>query len=96
VDVAVDAPGVDPLEVARRLELALQCRVDVVAAEAERLPLLESIIRDGVVVFEAEPGLGARWRTKSILVLETDLPGYRRMSRAFMRRVANRGIFDGA
>jgi hypothetical protein len=47
---------------------------------------------DGVVVYERTPGAGALFRSRTLAMLETDGPWYRRMRDAFLKRVANKGI----
>jgi hypothetical protein len=56
------------------------------------IPLLEQIMLDGVVVYERTPGAGALFRSRTLAMLETDGPWYRRMRDAFLKRVANKGI----
>src|SRR5690242_10171841 len=45
VDVAVDAPGVDVLDLVALLSVALDREVDVVAFEEATIPLLERLVR---------------------------------------------------
>lgn len=88
VDLAVDAPGIDRLALARDLSLALEREVDVVDLGAAGYPLLAAIVRDGVVVAEHAPGAEARWRTRALLALETDRPWFERMRDAYLARLA--------
>jgi predicted nucleotidyltransferase len=88
VDVAVDAPGVDRLELARDLSLALDREVSVVDLRDPGYPLLVALVRDGIVVAEQNQGAAARWRTRAILTLETDRPWYERMRDAHLARLA--------
>jgi predicted nucleotidyltransferase len=92
VDLAVDAPGVDRCALAGELSLALDREVDVVDLSDPGVPLLEELVRDGVVVHESEPGRGATWRSRALAILETDRPWYARMRDAWVRRVAERGL----
>ncbi|MGH7296295.1 MAG: type VII toxin-antitoxin system MntA family adenylyltransferase antitoxin [Polyangiaceae bacterium] len=92
VDVAVLAPGVDPLALAAGLGRALGCVVDVVSLADPGVPLLEELVRDGVVVHEAPPGAGAQWRSRALAQLETDRPWYARMRDAWLSRVASEGL----
>jgi predicted nucleotidyltransferase len=94
VDVAVDTDA-DLLDLAAELTLALECEVDVVSLDDPGVPLLEALVRDGVVVHEGVPGRGARWRSHALTTLETDRPWYTRMADAWLQRVAERGIADG-
>jgi predicted nucleotidyltransferase len=95
VDVAVLAPGVDLLDLTAQLTLALDLEVHVVALEDASIPLLQAIVRDGIVVHEGRKGAGARWRSHALTTLETDGPWYARMSQAWLTRVAERGLSDG-
>lgn len=91
VDLAVFG-HVDPLELSGALS-ALLCReVDVVRIEGAPVPLLDSIVRDGKVVFERVPGAAATLRSRLLASLEVDRAWYARMQRAFLARVAERGI----
>jgi predicted nucleotidyltransferase len=88
VDVAIDAPGTDDTELSVALGDALGCEVDVVSPYTDSIPLLHSIVRDGVVVHEARRGAGALWRSHALATLETDLPWFRRMADAMLVRLA--------
>ena len=92
VDVAVLAPGVDRLALAAALSDAVAREVQVVDLSDPPLPLLEEIVRDGVVLGEAQPGVAALWRSHALTTLETDRPWYARMQVAWLRRVAERGV----
>ena len=89
VDVAVDAPGVDEAQLCVELSDALGCEVDVVPAHPESIPLLHSIVRDGIVVHEGRRGAGALWRSHALATLEIDLPWFRRMADAMLERLAS-------
>lgn len=95
VDLAVDAPGVDLFALAGALSSALGLEVDVVSLEDPGVPLLEQLVRDSVVVYEARRGEGASWRTRALCSLETDRPWYRRMRDAWLSRVARQGFAGG-
>lgn len=88
VDVAVDAPGVDDTALCVELGDALGCEVDVVRLDTASIPLLHSIVRDGIVVHEARRGAGALWRSHALATLEIDLPWFRRMADAMLVRLA--------
>ena len=92
VDVAIDAPGVDRLTASATLSAALQLRVDVVDLREATIPLLEELLRDGVVAYEASPGAAASWRSRILAQLETDRPWYARMRDAWLARVAEEGL----
>lgn len=91
VDVAI-VGDVDAFELSARLSLALGREVDVVDVARASVPLLDAIVRDGVAVFERTPGGEARFRSRALLLLETDRPWYERMQKAWLKRVAERGI----
>jgi hypothetical protein len=91
IDLAVFG-SVDPLALSGALSSLLCREVDVVRIEGAPIPLLDSILRDGKVVFERQPGAGATLRSRLLASLEVDRPWYGRMQRAFLARVADRGI----
>lgn len=95
VDIAVDAPDTDLLELAGQLTLSLDREVDIVSLQDPGVPLLEALVRDGIVVHESARGDGARWRSHALTTLETDRPWYARMRDAWLARVAARGFSDG-
>lgn len=93
VDVALQAsPEVDRLALARDLSRALDREVDVIDLEAAGIPLLEEILRDGVLVHEGRASSYGNWRSKTLATLETDRPWFARMRDAWLRRVAERGL----
>lgn len=91
LDVAV-LGQVDAFELAGRLSLATGREIDVVDLASAPIPLLDAIIRDGIVAFERERGVEGRFRARALTTLETDRPWYERMQNAWLRRVAERGI----
>jgi predicted nucleotidyltransferase len=91
IDLAVEARGVDLLELASELSLAAGCEVDVVDLEQAGYPLLKAVLRDGVPVHEGAPGALAIWRSHTIAQLETDRPWFERMRDAYLRRRAEAG-----
>jgi predicted nucleotidyltransferase len=91
VDLAVFG-DVDPLALSGALSALLRREVDVVRIEGAPIPLLDSIVRDGKVVFERVPGAAATLRSRLLASLEVDRAWYARMQRAFLARVAERGI----
>ena len=90
VDLAVDAPDVDLLALAHDLALAIGAEVDLLDLARATIPLVEEIVRDGIVVRERSPGLAARWRSHALASLEIDRPWYDRMCRGYLRRLASR------
>jgi predicted nucleotidyltransferase len=92
VDLAVEAPGGDLLTLGAELVTALDLEVDVVDLADATIPLLEHLIRDGIVVHEARRGAGGLWRSRTLATLETDRPWYQRMRDAWLARVAREGL----
>ena len=95
IDIAVDAPGVDLLDLAAMLAQAFDREVDVVPLDDPSIPLLEMLVRDGIVVHEAQRGAGALWRSRTLATLETDRPWFARVRDAWLKRVAERGFSRG-
>jgi predicted nucleotidyltransferase len=96
VDVAIDVHGsADRLGIAAQLSAALGAEIDLVMLGDAGVPLLDEIVRDGVVAYEATPYAAARWRTHALIDLETDRPWYGRMRDAWLARVAAQGLDDG-
>lgn len=91
IDLAVFGE-VDPLALSGALSTIMCREVDVVRIEGAPIPLLDSILRDGQVVFECKPGAAATLRSRLLASLEVDRAWYARMQRAFLARVAERGI----
>jgi predicted nucleotidyltransferase len=95
VDLAVDVePGADLAALASELTIAAGREVDLVRLSDAGVPLLEELVRDGVVVYEV-PHAAARWRAHVLADLEIDRPWYARMRDAWLRRVAAQGLGDG-
>ena len=94
VDLAVEAPGVDLLTLGAELGGALDLEVDVVDLDYVHapIPLLEHVIRDGIIVHEGRRGAGGLWRSRTLATLETDRPWYRRLRDVWLARVAREGI----
>jgi predicted nucleotidyltransferase len=95
VDLAVGAQGVDLLTLGAELGQALELEVDVVDLAEASIPLMEHVVRDGIVVHEGYRGAGALWRSQTLATLETDRPWYDRMSEAWLARVARKGLSSG-
>ncbi len=92
VDVAVIAPGSDLLSLGALLSAACGREVDVVPLDDPSIPLLEELVRDAEVIHEAQPGLAASWRSRTLAALEIDRPWFARMRDAWLARVARDGI----
>ena len=87
-DVAVLGRGLDLLAIAADLSDAGRVEVDVVSLDDPGYPLLNALLRDSIVLHEAERGAAARWRSRALLDAELDRPGYERMRDAFLRKLA--------
>jgi predicted nucleotidyltransferase len=93
VDIAVVAPGLDRLSLGADLSAKLGREVDIASLDsAVSIPLLEEVLRDGIVLHEREEGDAALFRSRALATLETDRPWFARMRDAWLRRVAERGI----
>lgn len=88
IDLAVDLGGEDDLALARDLSLALGREIDVVDVSRATIPLLAGIVRDGIILYEARPGLAATWWARTLAMLATDLPWFERMRRAYIAHLA--------
>jgi predicted nucleotidyltransferase len=96
IDIAIDVHGsADRLRIAAQLSAALGVEVDLVVLGDAGVPLLDEIVRDAVVAYEATPYAAARWRTHALIDLETDRPWYARMRDAWLASVAAQGLDDG-
>jgi predicted nucleotidyltransferase len=87
-DVAVLGENLDILELAADLSDAAKVEVHVVDIKDPGYPLLNALLRDGIVLREGERGAAASWWTRGILQAETDRPGYERMRDSYLRRLA--------
>jgi hypothetical protein len=54
------------------------------------------VLRDGRKIREGRPGAYGRFLAHSLMVLDLDLPAYRAVQRAFVQRVAERGLLGGS
>lgn len=95
VDLAIDAPGSDMLELCALSAEAVGRDIDVVRLEDAGIPLLRGLVRDGIVVHEGATGAGALWRSRTLATLETDGPCYARMRDAWLSRVQEKGLGRG-
>ncbi|HEX4964152.1 MAG TPA: nucleotidyltransferase domain-containing protein [Thermoanaerobaculia bacterium] len=87
-DVAVLGHNLDLLTLAADLSDAARAEVDVVSLDDPGYPLLNAVLRDGIVLHEGERYAAASWRTRALLQAETDRPGWERMRDSFLRRLA--------
>ena len=96
VDVAVVGRSIDSIGLAIELTEATGIQADVVDLSGDPpLTLLLAVLRDGIKICEGRSGAYGRFLAHSLMVLETDLPAYRAMQRAFVQRVAERGLSGG-
>ena len=87
-DVAVLGRDLDLLALATDLSDAAEVEVDVVSLNDPGYPLLNALLRDGVLLHEGEPGAAAAWRSRAWLQAETDRTWFERMRDAYLRRLA--------
>lgn len=93
VDVAVIGQAIDPIGLAIELGDAIGLSVDVADLSVDPpLVLLLAVLHDGVKIHEGRPGAYGRFLAHSLTELETDLPAFRTMQRAFVQRVAEQGL----
>jgi predicted nucleotidyltransferase len=92
IDVAVLGASARVLELASLISSATGRDAHVVALESAPIPLLEAIVRDGIVVHESNLGAGAEWRSHTLAALEPDGPWYARQRDAWLAKVAEQGL----
>lgn len=92
VDVAISGPSSLMLALGGELSLELGREVDVVRLETAPIPLLDELLRTGIVVHELEPGAAAAWRSRTVAMLEGDRPWYQRMRDAFLARLSTQTV----
>ena len=92
VDLAVLGHAADVIGISAALARELGRDVQVVRLEEASIPLIESIIDEGVVVYERTGGTAAIWRSRTLMDLESDRPWYARQRDAWLKRVAERGL----
>ena len=96
LDIAVDVDaGTDLVQLSADLTQAVSREVEVVNLRDAGVPLLEELLRDGIVVFERKPHASATWRAHVLSDMEVDRAWYARMRDAWLKRVAERGLGDG-
>jgi predicted nucleotidyltransferase len=88
VDVAYLGKDVDPLELGSQLTSATRLEVQAVDIADPSYPLMQAVLRDGIVLRQGKPGAVARWRSHAIAQLETDRPGFELMQEAFLKRLS--------
>ncbi len=95
IDIALVGGGDDTLKIGGELGASLKRDIDIVSLENPPIPLLENIARDGQVIYERSSGNGAMWRSRTLAMLEIDLPWFDRMADAWLPHVAKRGVTNG-
>lgn len=96
VDVAVRTHGdVDLSEISALIGRRVGREVEVVSLRDAGVPLVDAILRDGVVVHQGRAGAGAEWWSRALMDREVDGPWYARMRNAWLKRVATTGLGDG-
>lgn len=87
-DVAVLGRDLDLLSLTWELSNATGVEVDVVSLKDPGFPLLNVLLRDGIVLHEGERGTAAAWRSRAWLEAEMDRPWFERMRDSFLRYLA--------
>ena len=96
IDLAVKFdPGSDVLQLTAAISKHCQREVQLISLDALTIPLLEQIVRDGIVVFQRSPRVAGQWWSTALSTLALDGPWYARMRDSWLRRVAERGLGDG-
>jgi predicted nucleotidyltransferase len=88
VDVAILARDLDVLALARDLSRGMRREVQIVDLETVTYPMLQAIVRDGLVVAEHERGCAARWRSRALVDLDNDRAWFERMRDAYLEHLA--------
>jgi len=87
-DVAVLGKDLNLLKLAADLSSAANVEVDVVSLVDPGYPLLNAILRDGLLLHEGEKGAAATWRSHAWLVADIDRPWFERMRDAYLKHLA--------
>ncbi|HVG09442.1 MAG TPA: nucleotidyltransferase domain-containing protein [Thermoanaerobaculia bacterium] len=87
-DVAVLGKDLNVFSLTSDLSHAAGVEVDVVSLKDPGFPLLNVLLRDGIVLHEGERGAAATWRSRAWLQAETDRPWFERMRDSFLRHMA--------
>ena len=88
VDVAYLGKEVNPLELGAHLTTATHLEVQAVDIADPSYPLMQAVLRDGIVLRQGKPGALGSWRSHAIAQLETDRPAFERMQEAFLKRLS--------
>ena len=87
-DVAVLGQDLNLFSLMSDLSHAAGVEVDIVSLKDPGFPLLNVLLRDGIVLHEGERGAAATWRSRAWLQAETDRPWFERMRDSFLRHMA--------
>jgi predicted nucleotidyltransferase len=87
-DVAVLGKDLDLLALEADLSEAARVEVHVVNLQDPGYPLLNAVLRDGILLHEGKKGTEADWRAQAWLQAETDRPWFERMRNAYLRRLS--------
>lgn len=87
-DVAVLGKDLNLFSLTSDLSRAAGVDIDVVSLKDPGFPLLNVLLRDGIVLHEGERGAAATWRSRAWLQAETDRPWFERMRDSFLRHMA--------
>ncbi len=88
VDLAVEAPGAALGTLGADLSQEVGLEVDVVDLREAGYPLLKSVLRDGLPVYQGRKGALGSWRSQAIARVELDRPWFERMRDGFLRKLA--------
>ena len=92
VDIAFLGHIKDRLDLSARLSQVCAREVDLVSLHDPSFPLLEEVIRDGVLIYEADANVYSTWRSRALSSLDLDQAWYYRMRDAWLTSVAERGL----
>jgi predicted nucleotidyltransferase len=92
IDVAVSGATLDLLALSAAIARETRREAHVVRLHEASIPLLESLIDDGVVVHEGRPGAAASWRARILADLELDRPWYAGQRDAWLKQVQEQGL----
>jgi predicted nucleotidyltransferase len=89
LDLAIAGEQLDRLALIDELAAATGLEVDVVDLATAGYPLLRALLRESITVHQGDPHAAARFRTRAILLTESDRPSFERMRDAYLSRLAS-------
>ena len=95
VDIAVDAPGLDTLELSADLGAVVGREVQIVDLRDAGHALMQALLRESVVLHQGQAGSAGDWTTRMLTLVELDGPLHDRMNRAFLKRIQEKGLGRG-